>query len=83
MTPDGIEALEPADAVLVIALPETPQACHGIRDAFCNHVHFLASREAASEWSAKNQKMIVLSVDDGHKVGQIMLGYIFEQTSDT
>ena len=82
VTPDGIEALEPADAVMVIAIPETPQACHGIRESFCNHVHFLASREAVSEWSAKNQRTIVLSIDDAHKVGQIMLGYLFEQTSD-
>ena len=82
VTPDGIEALEPPEAIMVIAIPETPQACHGIRESFCNHVHFLGSREAASEWSAKNQKTIVLSVDDAHKVGQIMLGYLFEQTSD-
>jgi alkylmercury lyase len=82
VTPDGVEALEPADAVMVIAIPEAAQACHGVRESFCDHVHFLASREAASEWTAKKEKTIVLSVDDGHKVGQIMLGYLFEQTSD-
>ena len=82
VTPDGIEALEPAAAVVAIAIPEAPQACHSIRESFCGHVHFLGSREAVSEWSAKNQKTIVLSVDDAHKVGQIMLGYLFEQTPD-
>lgn len=82
VTPDGIESLEPADAVMAIAIPEMPQACHGIRESFCDHVHFLSSREAASEWSAKNQKTIVLSVDDAHRVGRIMLEHLFEQASD-
>jgi alkylmercury lyase len=83
VTLDGVEALEPVDAVMAMAIPETAQACHNsIRDSFCDHVHFLASRDAASKWSANNQKTIVLSVDEAHKVGQIMLGYLFEQTSD-
>jgi alkylmercury lyase len=82
VTPDGIEGLEPAAAVMAIVIPETAQACYGIRESFCNHVHFLSSREAASEWSANNQKAIVLSVDDAHKVGRIMLEYLFELNSD-
>ena len=82
VTLDGVEALEPGDAVMAIAIPEMPQACHGIRESFCDNVHFLGSREAATQWSAGNQKTIVLSIDDAHKVGLIMLEYLFEQVSD-
>ncbi len=82
VTPDGVESLEPGGAVVAIAIQQNPEACHSIRDAFCDHVYFLSSREAASEWSAGRQKTIVLSVEDAHKVGRIMVEHIFEASSN-
>jgi alkylmercury lyase len=79
--PGGVESLEPADAVVVIAVEGASQGCGSIQKSFCDHVHFLSSPDAASEWSADRQMTIILSVDDAHKVGGIMVEHIFEKPS--
>jgi alkylmercury lyase len=81
VTPDGVESLEPADAVLVIAVEGASQCGASIQESFCDHVHFLSSPEAASEWSADRQMTIILSVDDAHKVGGIMVEHVFDKPS--
>ena len=81
VTPDGVESLEPADTVLVIAAEGASECCSSIQESFCEHVLFLSSPEAAAEWSADRQMTIILSVDDAHKVGAIMVEYIFDRPS--
>ena len=78
--PDGVDSLEPAGALVSIVIPQASEACCSVRGAFCNQVHFISSGEAASEWLAANQGAIVLSVDEAHKLGRILIKSFFEGT---
>jgi alkylmercury lyase len=59
IAPDGIERLEPADAVVSLVVPEL--AGH-IRRVFCHHVHFFSSREPAAPWLRRHPGAFILPV---------------------
>jgi alkylmercury lyase len=80
--PDGVESLDPGDAVVVIAIPQDSTACSGVRGGFCDHVYYVSSAEAASGWLSENQKAIILPVNDAYKVGLMMLGYLFQEAPE-
>lgn len=80
VSPDGVEGLEPAGAVMAIIIPDASEACCNIRDAFCDQVHFFSSPEAASEWVREHEGAAILSVDDAHTLGLLLIENIFFQT---
>lgn len=64
---DGITSVEPTTAVVSIVTPDTPAS---IRAAFCNHVHFFATRAAAGPWLAENPSATIISVADAYQLGR-------------
>ncbi len=80
VTPEGVERLEPAGAVVSIVTPDASKACCDIRGAFCNQVHFFSCSEAASTWLTERQGGIILSVLDAYQVGRILTRYLFEES---
>jgi hypothetical protein len=47
--------------------------------AFCNHVHFFSSPQAATEWfSGKSLDPILLSPDEGYELGHIRFEHMLQ-----
>lgn len=72
VTPTGLRELEPADIFLSLVAPgvtvgitaECGPGLSGPEGAFCTNVHFLASREAAGQWTARRRGALALPVDE-------------------
>jgi len=73
VTPDTVEAFEPASVVMSLVIPETADACCGVRSAFCNHVHFFSSSEGASAWLATRPDAIFLPITEAYRLGHLLL----------
>jgi alkylmercury lyase len=73
VTPDTVEAFEPASIVMSLVIPETADACCGVRNAFCNHVHFFSSSEATSAWLATHPDTIFLPIPEAYRLGHLLL----------
>lgn len=71
VTPDGLEDVEPSGAVMTFVMPESGSHCADLRGAFCNHVNFLASRQASGAWLKRNVGAAVLSLGDAFELGHI------------
>ncbi len=69
--PDGVADVDPAQAVVSIV---TPQHASAVREAFCNQVHFFASRQAAEPWLAANPGASVVTVADAYRLGRPLTG---------
>lgn len=73
----GIEYNEPSSAVVSIVVPQIGAVSEAMSpedvwNAFCHHVHFFSSREAANEWFAgKKYKPVILSIEEGYELGRI------------
>jgi len=76
-SPEGVHVVEPADALvsLVVPAPAEHGAEHGrdVRAAFCNHVHFLSSPEAAARWRATHPDGLAIPVADAFRLGQRLI----------
>ncbi|HEY5649697.1 MAG TPA: organomercurial lyase [Nitrospiria bacterium] len=67
VSPGKIETRVPARAVMSFVKldPQTVQTLKdGIVPNFCSYIHFFASREMASQWTAKNEGAFILSLDE-------------------
>lgn len=64
---DGMTHAAPATAVVSIVTPDAPTS---IRAAFCNHVHFFATRSAAEPWLAENPCATIIPVADAYQLGR-------------
>jgi alkylmercury lyase len=61
VTPSEVANVEPSTAVISIVAPDDVT---DVRAAFCNHVHFFASRRAAAGWLDEHPEGIVVTVRD-------------------
>lgn len=68
---DGITNVEPATAVVSIVTPDAPIS---IRAAFCNHVHFFATRVAAEPWLSENPSATIVPVADAYQLSRPLTG---------
>ncbi|MGH9557507.1 MAG: organomercurial lyase [Terriglobales bacterium] len=76
VTPTGVQKLDPADVFLSLVAPgvtagivaECGPRLSGPEGAFCTNVHFLASRDAAEQWTARRSGSLVLPVDEAFDV---------------
>ncbi len=78
-----VETIEPPESVLTLAVPqgagESLRNAESIRKKFCCFVHFFVSPEAADGWiSAESRDLAVLSVEEGHTLGQVLLEQAFK-----
>ena len=71
VTKDGLEDVQPDGAVMSFVMPEVENCCTDLRGAFCNHVNFLASRQAGVAWLERNADAAILSLHDAFALGQI------------
>jgi alkylmercury lyase len=67
--PDGPSEVRPAGATLSFLEPERPFDADVVR-SFCHFVHFLASQEAAREWTAGHPGTFTLSLEQGFRLGR-------------
>lgn len=77
VSPNAIEMVEPAGAVMAIIVPETSEVRCDVRHAFCDNVHFFSSSEAASEWAAERKGATILSVENAYRLGRLLLQSLF------
>ena len=74
MTPEGVAELSPTATVISIVIPDgSISDCR--RSAFCNHGHFFASAEAGVTWLNDRPNGIILSMNDAHRLGQLLAGH--------
>jgi alkylmercury lyase len=77
LTPEHVEHYEPERAVVSIIVPTTravskASTTEDIWLAFCSHVHFFSSREAASAWFVgKHYEPLLLSIEEGYELGRL------------
>ncbi len=77
VTPEGVEHVEPAGAVVSIVIPKDSDVCCDVRTAFCNDVHFFSSPEAASTWLRGHEGALILPVDEGCQLGRALTQHLF------
>jgi alkylmercury lyase len=77
LSPDAIEGVEPAAAVMAIIVPEAAEVCCNVRHAFCDKVHFFSSTEAASQWAAEHKSGTILSVENAYVLAHLLLKGLF------
>jgi alkylmercury lyase len=69
VSPERAEEVSPAGAVvsLVIVDPsrEHMASVEAVWGAFCDHIHFFATRDEAERWAAGRDDIAILSVDEG------------------
>jgi alkylmercury lyase len=72
-TPEGARDVDPSTAVVSwvrnsseTITPET------VRAAFCNHVHFFASIETASQYIAPHPELVIVPIDDVFQIGKLI-----------
>ncbi|MFQ5640384.1 MAG: organomercurial lyase [bacterium] len=83
VTPDRIKSVEPAGAVVSIILPDSQknalESVEAVWRAFCCHVHFFGSAEAAKRWFAgKDDEIALLSIEEGFHLGHLAFKEILQ-----
>ncbi len=76
VTPEVVEHVEPADAVISIVVPRPAKrgrdSVEEIWMTFCHFVHYFSSADAASDWfRGRRQDTRLLSVADAHQLGRL------------
>lgn len=69
VSPRGIEAVRPETVLLSFVLPHESDVERNVIEAFCCHVHFLASAKSAQAWIAEHAGSFVLSLADAWQIG--------------
>ncbi|MFQ5787966.1 MAG: alkylmercury lyase MerB [Thermodesulfobacteriota bacterium] len=70
VTPDGIEELNPAIAVMSFVTPESSKVRENVISSFCHYIHFFISAEAGSKWKSNNEGTFILSIDEAYYLGR-------------
>ena len=75
MGPDGLEEVDPADAVVSIVTLDPSKvdasSMEAIYGNFCEQIHFFVSREEAERWAAERENIDILSVEEGYELGKL------------
>ncbi len=69
VSPERVEEVSPAGAVVSLVLVDPSRenmvSVEAIWSAFCNHIHFFATRDEAEQWVTGREDIAILSVDEG------------------
>jgi hypothetical protein len=68
VTPDGVEDVSPASAMVSFLVPGKPFD-QDVIQSFCHYVLNFASRESAERWASQRDGIILLPVADAFQVG--------------
>ncbi|NKQ55629.1 organomercurial lyase MerB [Amycolatopsis sp. K13G38] len=74
----GVTSIDPPTAVVSLV---TPDDLASVRTAFCNHVHFFASQDAARPWRADHPDASVLPVAEAYDFGSDVTAASCQHTS--
>jgi alkylmercury lyase len=77
VTPEGIEDLSPASAVVSLLVPDGPFDDNVIQ-TFCNHVHNFASLESGRQWAASRSDITLLPTNEAFEVGRRAWSFLRE-----
>ena len=76
VSPQGVEEVDPAGAVLSIVIVDPDDADMGSVEAiwgtFCHHLFFFASREEAERWAAGRDEIEILSVEEAYELVRLV-----------
>ncbi len=78
VTPNGVTAMDPDTAVVSVVTPDAPDS---IRAAFCNHVHFFATADAAQPWLDQHPDATVLPVADAYQLGKPLIAAMLDDNT--
>ena len=73
--PTEVEKVAPSGARMSFLVPDLEvfgEDVHRSMARFCHFVYFFASSEAATTWTSKHPKTIILSLDEGFELGDRM-----------
>jgi alkylmercury lyase len=74
VSPERVEEVDPAGAAISIVLVDPSRermaSMEAIWNAFCQHVHFFATREEAERWATGREDIALLTVDEGFELGR-------------
>jgi alkylmercury lyase len=69
VSPERVEEVSPAGAVVSLVLVDPSRehmaSTEAMWSAFCNHIHFFATRDEAEGWATGRDDIAILSVDEG------------------
>jgi alkylmercury lyase len=68
VTPEDVEDLSPASAVVSFVTPDKPFD-HDVIQTFCDYVLNFASRESAERWASERDGIVLLPAADAFEVG--------------
>jgi alkylmercury lyase len=77
VTPEGLEDLSPATAVVSLLVPDGPFDDNVIQ-TFCNHVHNFASLESGRQWAASRSDITLLPTNEAFEVGRRAWSFLRE-----
>lgn len=77
VTPEGIEDLSPASAVVSLLVPDGPFDDNVIQ-TFCNHVHNFASLASGRQWAASRSDITFLPTNEAFEVGRRAWSFLRE-----
>ena len=74
VTPRGVEAVEPASAVVSVV---APQDLASLRRVLCANAHFFRSAEAASGWLERHPEATIRPVEEVFRLGRVIAEGVF------
>ena len=81
VSPERVEEVTPKAAVVSFVLVdpsrENMASVQAIWGAFCNHVHFFASREEGEQWADGRDDIVLLTVEEGFAWGRQVWSGVF------
>lgn len=72
VTPQGVTAAEPAEAVASFVLTEASAMAGSVGEYFCRHVNHFASRESANAFVAAEKRRYVLGIEQLCEAAQLL-----------
>lgn len=74
VSPERVEEVSPEAAVVSLVFVDLSReeidSVPAIWSAFCNHVHFFASREEGEQWAHRREDIALLTVEEGFAWGR-------------
>ncbi len=80
VSPDGVESVEPPEAVVSFWWTQPGGSAENVRTSFCHHVHFFRSADAAGEWLTEHPGAVALPVAAAFELG-LRLAPLLEESA--
>lgn len=71
VNPEGVQAIEPQEAMISFMLPSKECIQTDIQRNFCQYVNFFPSAEMGEQWVRQHSKTYLISIEEAFKIGQI------------